>query len=699
MTERKFFAEELMVRLDELLFASPSHRALNLAASGLEALSRTQQDAVLHWARVAAITDADFAHRICMLAPQVFATVLAPQGEDEFAAWVRHGLDEFDRSGSVSASKVLEDIEGFFSANQGQGVAHLADVEARLSRLLQALGGQLNSRALTVAVGERAWTDTETIFLPASLNALADTNANRGLYKATAVLLWAQTHFGTFSVDLEAHVGLWADRQQALRWLVALEAVRLEACIGKELPGLAAEIAAVRGPWPIELAVAVDQLTAVSDVGDSLRLLDSLRDQGNAVPNLVHSGMLDPEAAMRARDVRVERNVERVRRALHVLRSSDRMRGNTAQLPQSSPEDIAPQASDLAEMLLNLPPDAHAAAESLKQDLGELPLELLQPAGEGVWQPVASADEPTVAASEGDPDYRYDEWDYHRKAYRRDWCHVYACEISGGNGGSGGNGDYVTEVRQRHAPLIRQIRRRFEALRGEDKVHRRQPEGEEIDLDTLVDAFADLRAGAESESNVFRRRVRSERSLAVMFLVDMSGSTKGWVNDAEREALVMLCEAFEALDDRYAIYGFSGWTRTRCEIYRIKSFDEVYSDEVRERIAGIEAKDYTRMGVAIRHVSRLLSAQPARHTLLVTLTDGRPDDHGDEYRGHYGIEDTRRALQEATQAGIRSYGVTIDRHGADYLKRLYGESSYSVLADVTKLPLRLAETYRRLTRS
>lgn len=43
-------------------------------------------------------------------------------------------------------------------------------------------------------------------------------------------------------------------------------------------------------------------------------------------------------------------------------------------------------------------------------------------------------------------------------------------------------------------------------------------------------------------------------------MIDMSGSTKGWINDAERESLVLLCEALEKLGDRYAIYGFSGMT-------------------------------------------------------------------------------------------------------------------------------------------
>lgn len=90
-------------------------------------------------------------------------------------------------------------------------------------------------------------------------------------------------------------------------------------------------------------------------------------------------------------------------------------------------------------------------------------------------------------------------------------------------------------------------------------------------------------------------------------MVDMIGSTKGWINEAERESLILLCEALETLGDRYAIYGFSGMTRKRCEIYRVKSFEETYTNEVKQRISGIAPQDYTRMGVAIRHLTTLLN--------------------------------------------------------------------------------------------
>jgi len=181
-----------------------------------------------------------------------------------------------------------------------------------------------------------------------------------------------------------------------------------------------------------------------------------------------------------------------------------------------------------------------------------------------------------------------------------------------------------------------------------------------------------------------------------MFMVDMSGSTKGWINQAEREALVLLCEALQNLGDRYAIYGFSGMTRKRCAVFRVKRFDEPYGEAVRARISGIQPQDYTRMGVAIRHLSRLLEAVEARVKLLITLSDGKPDDYTD-YRGEYGIEDTRQALFEVRREGIHPFCITIDEEASEYLPHMYGAVNYVVIDDVKKLPLKVSEIYRRLT--
>ncbi|GIS91445.1 MAG: hypothetical protein CM1200mP20_14860 [Pseudomonadota bacterium] len=196
--------------------------------------------------------------------------------------------------------------------------------------------------------------------------------------------------------------------------------------------------------------------------------------------------------------------------------------------------------------------------------------------------------------------------------------------------------------------------------------------------------------------NLFSRPHRLERDIAVIFMVDVSGSTKGWINEAERESLVLLCEALEVLGDRYAIYGFSGMTRKRCELYRIKRIDEAYSHAVKSRIAGIQPQDYTRMGVIIRHLTHLFRDIDARTRLLITLSDGKPDDY-DGYRGEYGIEDTRQALLEAKRAGIYPFCITIDREARDYLPHMYGAVNYTQVDDVRQLPAKVSDIYRRLT--
>ena len=285
----------------------------------------------------------------------------------------------------------------------------------------------------------------------------------------------------------------------------------------------------------------------------------------------------------------------------------------------------------------------------------------------------------------------YPEWDHARQHYRKNWCVLREVDLKPGEP------DYVDSVIEKHHGLVKHLRRTFEAMRDESRLLKRQVQGDDVDIDALVEALADSRDGREMSDQLFMHMHRADRSMAVMFMVDMSGSTKGWINDAEREALIMLCESLETLGDRYAIYGFSGQTRKRCEIFRVKTFAQPYDAGTKARIAGIVPQDYTRMGAAIRHLSKLLNEVEAKTKLLITLSDGKPDDYFDIYRGQYGIEDTRQALFEARRSGIHPFCITIDREAKEYLPHMYGHANWAEIDDVRKLPLKVADIYRRLT--
>ena len=676
--------DDLRGQLDRIFsFDVSSGRSYEELIEALTTLAPAEQDFALHWATVAARTHLEIAYLAILLLPRALRRLSTRQAE----AWMVAALEAFDRTGLRAAVLCMRDVDGFARGALGQSLA-LESVEARLVRFLQGLSG----RSLRVAAAGTAWTDTETVYLPPAVEA-PDRTAGTERYKAMAALLWAQARHGTFKIDLAAALAAFSERSIALAWLTQLEALRLTARLGRDLPGMRCELDALLQGLPPVLDSARTPLAApAAVVTDSLAWLRARPELlAAAPPHLPWLGELRPEEAQRARGARIRQQAEVLRLSVAdlvaALRDERESRDVAVEVDEKGLETrVIVDGQELA-----LPPEGLAAAQSLIQDLGEIPPELLVPAGPGDWRPNARPGDGRGTTMETRADLLLDEWDYRRHAYRRGWCHVYLQTVGGTDTA------YVPAVRARYAPLVRQLRRRFEAMRGEDRILRRQADGPEVDMDALVSAIADRRGGAEPGTRLFCRRQRDERSLAAAFLVDMSGSTEGWINDAEREALVMLCEALEMLDDRYAIWGFSGWTRTRCDLYRIKEFDEPYAAEVQARIAAIKPRDYTRMGPPIRFLTRRLLAEPAKHRLLISLSDGRPDDFGDDYRSQYGIEDTRQALLEARQAGVRSFCVTIDRNGADYLKHMYGPAAFTVLDDVKKLPLRIADIYRKLT--
>jgi nitric oxide reductase NorD protein len=176
----------------------------------------------------------------------------------------------------------------------------------------------------------------------------------------------------------------------------------------------------------------------------------------------------------------------------------------------------------------------------------------------------------------------------------------------------------------------------------------------------------------------------------------MSNSTEGWVGTVIKEALVLLCEVMDIAGDPYGILGFSGMRRSRCEIFSIKQVEEPYTHIIHQRINSMMPREYTRMGTAIRYSTQYLKQCEARTRLLVTITDGKPEDY-DDYKGEYAIEDTRKALMEARGCGMHAFCITVDREAHDYLPQMFGTGNYIFVDDIQKLPFKMVDMYRLLT--
>ena len=672
-SEAPLGAAELERRLEGLIGAVlSSRRSASGLARGLARRPRALQEFVLHWTAVTAKSSPELAYRFAGLAPRAVGEL----GYAGAERWLLAAIDVYDREGLYRAGAELKDLEAFVGRARESAWGAAFD---EVAGVLEIFAAGLSGRRLKLAPDETAWTDSATLYLPRRITRFASRAENFRVYKASAALLWAQTRYGSFALA----PGDYPSSPRELGLLNLLEALRLAARIEHALPGLYRDLEALSRPaLGAEFDAARARLRAPgASAADSLAALRELPPSAEA-PDWPFLGALDPARALAVRHERIERDKRALRAALE--RWSEE-RGEEGLAP--------PDGESLEAGTAGAPPEVQRLVESLLQDLGELPQDCLAPAAAGRSRPAPAQGAAADGAEGGEDDgaLRYDEWDHRRGHYRRRWCVLRERDVQPGDPA------FVAAALERYRPQIRQLKRSFEALRGEDRRLRGEPYGEDVDIDALVRGHAERAAGGELGERLFVRRARRERDMVALFMVDMSGSTKGWINDCERHALVLLCEALEVLGDRYAIYGFSGLTRKRCEVYRVKRFDEAYDDSVRERIAGIQALDYTRMGAAIRHLSGILAREPARMRLLVTLSDGKPDDFSDGYRGAYGIEDTRQALIEARRAGIHPFCITIDREASDYLPHMYGAVNYTVVADVARLPTKLAELYRRLT--
>lgn len=688
---------ELERRLDALLNpVLSSRRTAAPLAHGIAQLTPEWQAFALHWVQIISRTNYELAYQFAAATPVALVALDVAGAE----AWIIQAMDSYDRQGLLKGSEAFKHFADFSDTARNQQAVSFREAAPILELFVRGLSG----RSLKIESAPAAWTDTETLYLPARMTLGASRHENFLLYKFMATLLWAQSRYGTFAEDLNAVVSAYADPARALEWLGYLEALRLESQIARALPGLVRDMqeqAGLASNSTSDDARFAPLRAMDATVRDSIALLRHVRLE-DSPPYRAWLGALHPAEASVARAARLNREKSALQEALAGLLDERRATAGDKDAGQETLEfSVNTEKGNGADVRFELmlggdpvvPPEpVRDLLDSILHDLDHIPDDYLDPrhASDAATGAGETPSEPADQATPADV-MLYDEWDFQRRHYRKNWCTVREVDVAPDDSA------FVDATLQKYAAQVTQLRRSFEMLRAEDRVARRMKHGDDIDLDAFIPAYAEMQAGQELSERLFTKRQKSDRNLAVLFMVDMSGSTKGWINDAERETLVLLSEALEVLGDRYAIYGFSGVTRKRCEIFRIKRFDEPYIDAVRQRIAGVRPRDYTRMGVAIRHLTTLLDAIDARTRVLITLSDGKPDDYSDHYRGDYGIEDTRQALLEAQRAGIKPFCITIDREARDYLPHMYGAANWTLVDDVARLPLKVAEIYRRIT--
>ena len=286
-----------------------------------------------------------------------------------------------------------------------------------------------------------------------------------------------------------------------------------------------------------------------------------------------------------------------------------------------------------------------------------------------------------------------DEWDYKKNAYLENYVKIKPIITTNIK---------AISIPKRLTKIVKRVQNELDLMELDRIKKINLAYGDEVNIDSWID-YRGSRNKEGHNQKFFETFEKKTRDMSTLILADISLSTEAGITseirviDMVKDGLMVFSEALERLQDRFAIYAFSSLKNTNVRFHIIKNFKEKYSNLIRGRIDAIKPGYYTRLGAAIRESTKILNNQKSANKLLLIISDGKPNDV-DRYDGRYGIEDTKKAIQEARKKGITPFCVTIDLEAKDYLTHLFGKNGFVVIRDTKKLPKVLPEIYMNLTK-
>lgn len=295
--------------------------------------------------------------------------------------------------------------------------------------------------------------------------------------------------------------------------------------------------------------------------------------------------------------------------------------------------------------------------------------------------------------------FHYQEWDYQIQLHRPDWATIYERYQPKSDP------SIIEDILTEYKPIAHRIKQIIDLLTPEGVQRiRNMEDGDEIDLNAAIDAMVSIRMGEQPNPRITMRNVLKSRDLSVVVLLDLSESTNEKMAGSDktvlqltREAATLVSTAIEGIGDPFALHGFASDGRHDVQYYRFKDFNQHFDDEAKSRLAGMKGGLSTRMGAALRHAGHHLLKQPERRKLILLVTDGEPADI-DERDPQHLRHDAKKAVEELYSHGVLSYCLTLDPNADSYVKRIFGESNYTIIDNVDRLPEQLPTLFASLTR-
>lgn len=177
----------------------------------------------------------------------------------------------------------------------------------------------------------------------------------------------------------------------------------------------------------------------------------------------------------------------------------------------------------------------------------------------------------------------------------------------------------------------------------------------------------------ETDRKVFyKTQYRSQQAdLAVMLIIDMSGSMGGDRIEEARKAALLLYDACKALNIPISIIGHQAIGNSNI-VHHHHFIDFESGPEARKNIFNMYATGGTREGFSIRHLAKIFSMRKQKDKIMICISDGCPCHNSlvDRYSDKIAQQDSKEAVKYAEALGIKVFGVAIG-NGKSEIKEIY----------------------------
>lgn len=520
--------------------------------------------------------------------------------------------------------------------------------------------------------GEPAYTDGQVVYVSPGPVA-----------RQRSEVLVQSALLGAGSLDARLVKALRGRPAMARRYL-ALEGRRVLADLARELP-LAAEL----DPGPPRTAAADESLriakgrSAIDDAPDWF---------GTIKPSRLLASPAGPGSAPTAKDLQLKFEVPDVREELDEDESDDEAADSADSKILKlfeAPLVGSRTVSDFLSKLFGSSKSKGDDAAGAEMQIGSVRrVGTAGPDARPLPTQIRFTDDRRPGATLGVGGALHPEWDVFAGRYKEDWCRVIDFPLTA-----------AADVSAAGVPHDDVLRRRLSRIGLGPKILRGRADGDELDIEALIDLFVDLRSGFSPPEHVYLEQRKLSRNLGVLILVDASGSATETdadglaVHEHQRRAAATMAAVLEELGDRVAVYGFRSQGRHAVHLPAIKPFGQRFGAVGRARLNQLQPSGYTRLGAAIRGAGEILKDQAGTpNRLLLVLSDGFPYDDG--YEGRYAEADAHKALDELRMDGVACLCLSIGTAGeTEALERVFGSASYASAGTLAELSPRMDELF------